>query len=438
MSMKRLLAINWSLVFPMMKTHLAKFSWFIVVFAFIKINGFTAALFLSNFVSNVTDYGLFEYALSVGFVLAVIFNFGLQGAYPYFNLKLKKEGYHSLFHGHALVLGGGLLTLFCANFFLFDLMSSALSFAILIGGIIALQVMSSVILKSHEILKKAVVFDGGFFLVLNVYNGYLWLTQQPFDLQVLQLIFTGYLAFLTAWHGFAFWRNRVDFSIKKYFEALNFGSHLVLSSFLIISLTGSARIFIEWFLDLEEVGYYGFYFRFASVTVMLHQIINIVFFKKMYQSDARTLDRYFALFLNILVIGGLIAWQIIPLVFNEMLSLLQESYSTYRSLYFILTFQMIFWIALSLNENIIYREALSSKMNKGFGILVLMMLVTLWILHSIGLLNIFWLTIINMTAIFLATEFQFFLLNQKDINLHKMKMVGRGIMLLFWIGYCVI
>jgi O-antigen/teichoic acid export membrane protein len=264
------------------------------------------------------------------------------------------------------------------------------------------------------------------------------LTQQPFDLQVLQLIFAGYLAFLTAWHGFAFWKNRVDFSIKKYFEALNFGSHLVLSSFLIISLTGSARIFIEWFLDLEEVGYYGFYFRFASVTVMLHQIINIVFFKKMYQSDTRTLDRYFALFLNILVIGGLIAWQIIPLVFDEMLSLLQESYSTYRSLYFILTFQMIFWIALSLNENIIYREALSSKMNKGFGVLVLMMLVTLWILHSIGLLNIFWLTIINMIAIFLATEFQFFLLNQKDINLHKMKMVGRGIMLLFWIGYCVI
>jgi hypothetical protein len=77
-------------------------------------------------------------------------------------------------------------------------------------------------------------------------------------------------------------------------------------------------------------------------------------------------------------------------------------------------------------------------MNKGFGVLVLMMLVTLWILHSIGLLNIFWLTIINMIAIFLATEFQFFLLNQKDINLHKMKMVGRGIMLLFWIGYCVI
>ncbi|MFT4761665.1 MAG: O-antigen/teichoic acid export membrane protein [Paraglaciecola sp.] len=429
---------NSSLILTMVKRHLAKFSWFIVVFAFIKINGFSAALFLSNFVVNVADYGLFEYALSVGFVLAVIFNFGLQGAYPYFNLKLRKEGYHSLFHAHALILGGSLLSLFLFNYSFYSFIPSKFLFALLIGSIVALQVMSSVILKSHEILQKAVFFDGGFFLVLNGYNAHLWLTGQAFDIQILQLTFAVYLLFLTTWHGFAFWKNRMDFSMKRYFEALSFGRHLVLSSFLIISLTGSARIFIEWFLNLEEVGYYGFYFRFASVTVIIHQIINIIFFKKMYQSDARILDRYFALFLNVLVIGGLVAWQIIPFIFNGILSLLEDSYATYNPLYFILTFQMIFWIALALNENIIYREGLSKKMNKGFLFIILGMLISLWALHSTGYLNVFWLTIVNMVAIFLGTEFQFLLLKQKKINLLKMKLSGRGIMMLFWIGYCLI
>lgn len=436
--MKRLSAINWTATIPNIKTYIAKFSWFILVYIFIKINGFTAALFFSNLVSDVSDYGLFEYALSLGFMLAVVFNFGLQGAYPYFNLKLKKEGYHSLFHAHALILGSIMIGLFFVDQFLYSLIPSKYLFATLIGCIIALQVMSSVILKSHEILQKAVLFDGGFFIVLNLYNLQLYFTEGTFDINALQWIFGIYLFLLTSWHGFAFWKNREDFSRKKYFEALRFGRHIVISSFLIICLTGSTRIFIEWFLNLEEVGYYGFYFRFASIAIIFHQIINIVFFKKMYQSNAQTLDKYFSIFLKILLIGGLIIWQIIPLFFKDVLTLLQDSHATYESLYFILVFQMIFWIALALNENIIYREGLSRRMNNGLFVLIILMLVSFWQLHNMGILNIFRLAIINMAAIFLATEFQFLLLKQKNTDLLHMRITGRVIMILFVIGYAVI
>ncbi|MDB4727956.1 hypothetical protein OAF63_04120 [Saprospiraceae bacterium] len=433
--MKKLSAIEWSTVLPVFRTYISKFSGFVLLFAFIKINAFTSAIFLSNFTATVADFGLFEYALSVGLIMAVIFNFGLQGAYPYFNLKLKKEGYQSIFHAHSVLLGGLLIGLFLIHQYINSFLPTKYIFAILIGGIIALQVMASVILKSNEILKKAVLFDGGFFLILNVYNFHLWTTGKVFKLEFLQLIFAGYLLLLTSYHGFSFWKSRKDFSLKRYLEAIRFGRHLVLSAFLIICLTGSGRIFIEWFLNFEEVGYYGFYFRFASVTILIHQIINIVFFKKMYQSKAQILDKYFALFLKILVIGGLFIWQIIPWVFMDLLTLLQDSYSTYHRLFFILTFQMIFWIALALNENIIYREGLAGKMNKGFLIITSLMIISLWLLHSLNILTVFWITIINMLAIFTATEFQFSLLKQKNINLLDMRITGRYIMILFWLGY---
>ena len=79
------------------KHQIFKISGFSIIFGLIKLNSFTAALFLSNFTANAADYGLFEYAFSFGLILAIPLDFGLQVAYPFFNLKLKKEGFQSIF-----------------------------------------------------------------------------------------------------------------------------------------------------------------------------------------------------------------------------------------------------------------------------------------------------------------------------------------------------
>ena len=413
----------------------SKLSWFTLVFGFVKLNAFTAALFLSNFVANVSDYGLFEYALTIGFMVAIPLDFGLNGAYPFFNIKLGKKDYKSVFYFHGLLMGGLMLSIFGIHEFIYSFLHTKYVFALLIGGIVSVQALSSSILKSHEVLIKAVIFDGGLFIALNAYNLWLYLSGGVFDVDNLQNCFALYLLLLTGAYAFLFWKEQSDFSLKKYFETLEFGRHIVFSAFLIICLTGSARIFIEWFLDLEAVGYYGIYFRFAAMTVMLHQIVNIVFFKKMYQAEAQTLDKYFAIFLQVLVVGALVLWQIIPPLFSGFITLLQDSYETYQSLYLILSFQMIFWIALALNENIIYREELSKEMNKGLSLIILGMAGGMYALYQMALLDIFNLTLINMLAIFLATEYQFSLLKQKNIRLTKMRLTARGILLFFGILY---
>ncbi len=431
--MKRL-ALSLTALFPSLKAQLGRLSWFTVLFGFVKLNAFTAALFLSNFVSNVAEFGLFEYALSVGLMAAIPFNFGLQGAYPYFNLKLRLTGFRALFHLHALLLGGGILVVLVLDYFVVDIVPAKLLLALIIGGIVAQQVMFSAILKSHEILVRAVLFDGGLFLVLNGYNLFLWLSGAPFQLAVLEGLFAAYFVALTLLHLRRFVLTSWDFSWKAYRTALGFGRHLVVSAFLIICLSGSARIFIEWFLGLEEVGYYGFYFRFAAVTVLVHQVVNIVFFKKMYEAAPRTLDRFFALFLGGILVLGLCMWQLTPLLLTDALQLLRNSHQSYNLLYFTLTFQMLFWIAMALNENIVYRENLSRRMNGGFLALTLGMTLSFWVLHLVGWLDVFSLTAVNMFVIFLACELQFRLLAKKNIHFPTTRKLLNLSLLAFGIG----
>jgi len=417
---------------PQFKAQLVKLSGFSIVFGFIKLNAFTAALFLSNFVDNTADYGLFEYALSIGLIAAIPLNFGLQGAYPFFNLKAKRAGFRSVFYFHSLSVSALLCTLFLINRYIYTLMPDKLAFALLIGGIIAMQVMLSSILKSHERIFPAVFLDGGLFLVLNAYNLWLYTTGATLDFGLLEIVFGVYLLLLFGLHLVRFLQSRKDFSWNHYGESLRFGKNLLLSSFLIICLTGSARIFIEYFLNMEQVGIYAFYFRFAAAVVMIHQVVNIVFFKKMYQAQPAALDKYFSLFLLFILVAGAVLLFLVPIMFKGTLRLLDESWETYHLLYVILSFQMIFWICMALNENILYREELSSKMNGWFLGLFLLMAGSIYILHSIGQLNVFNLTLINSICLILACEVQFMLLRNRQLSFAKTRglnlLIG-GIML---------
>ena len=423
---KKLLSLN----LPAVRTQILKLSTVSLVFAFVKINAFTAALFLTNFVGDIADFGVFEYALSIGLIAAIPLNFGLQGAYPFFNLKLKKEGYKSVFYFHSLSISLVLLGVFLIDFLGGNFLSPGISLALLVAGIYANQISFSSIFKSHDRVITAAFLDGGMFLILNTYNLFLFLTGNVYQLVYLKIFFLSYFTLLAGFNVYLFFKNRRDFSIDRYFDTLKYGKNIVVSTFLIICLTGSARIFIEHFLGSEAVGFYGFYFRLAAVTVLVHQVINIAFFKKMYEAEPRILDKYFALFLASLATVGLLMQQLIPMIFGNMFGLFAESTAEHQLLYLVLTFQMIFWIALALNENIINRENLAPKINSRYLFLLGGMVLAIYLLGEFDLLNLPSLTFVNMTVLFLGLEMQIRLLKSKGIFFTKMRNVGRGVMIL--------
>lgn len=422
-------------LFLTFKKDLQRVSVFSLVFFLVKGSAFAAALWLSNMIS-VAEFGLFEYALSGGLILAVILNLGLQGAYPFFIIKEKKENYRAIFFFHGLLVSGVILVLILLNKIMGYWIPIKFSLMGLMASLIALQVLYSTILKSHEILIPAVLLDGGLFITINIYNILMYFELVTFSLEYLETGLMIYLIIVWLIYFREYFVTKQQFSLEKYQAIINFGKHLVISSFLIILLTGGARIFIDYFLAIEQVGYYGFYFRLAGITVMIHQIINIVFFKKMYQSDTSTLDYYFSLFVGAILIISLSLSFLIPALFSGILTILENSYSEYKLLYITLAFQIVFWVILALNENIIYREELSSKMNRGFLVIFFLMFGTMVVFSKLEILNIFWLTIINMLAIALAVEWQFFLLKkERKIDFTNTHMINYLALILFFITY---
>lgn len=138
----------------MLRSKLGKISGFSLVFAFVKLNAFTAALFLSGFTESVADYGLFEYALAVGLLAAVVLDAGQNNAYPFFTLKQAKDR-RAVFYLHGLVIG----VLCCIAALIGTLWGeggTGFTLIALISGIVTLQALASAILKTHGKIYPAV------------------------------------------------------------------------------------------------------------------------------------------------------------------------------------------------------------------------------------------------------------------------------------------
>jgi O-antigen/teichoic acid export membrane protein len=409
------------------KPEIKKYFLFILLFGILKLSTFLAPLLLSNLVVDRVDYGLIEYSLSLGMVLVTFLNLGLSGAYPYFNIKLKKEGFKSIFYAHSFFII--LFVILGAVLELLNILQLKYFLSLLIGGIVALQMLYSSILKSNEVIKVAIVVDAGLYLVLNVFNILLW-CGFSFSIPLLITLLLSYIVILMAIYIRKFLKNP-KFISENYVTAIKFGLPLILSGFLIIGLTGIARIIIEYFLGLEEVAIYSFYFRIAGVVVMIHQIINIAFFKKIYEAEPKILDKYFSAFIIAITLISSFLWWVVPIFTINYFELLQETYSSNKLLYFILSIQMTYWIGLALNENIVYRENLASKLNKGLSVVILLMIAALFLIDYYTALTLTGIVIINIIAIFIAIEFQFFYLKkERDIHFPKTRTVNTIILLL--------
>lgn len=428
------LPTNWG---QLQTSKLGKMSGFSLVFAFVKLNAFTAVLFLSHFTESVAEYGLFEYALSVGLLASVILNAGQSNAYPFFTLKKVKKR-RKVFYLHGLLIGVlCLIAAFCT--YLLEENAARYAFIALISGIITLQALASSILKTHGKIYNAVFFDGGLFIILNACNLFLYLTNSRFNADILIIGFAIYLMVLILFFAFRFFKERADFQPRHYLETLSFGKNVLFSAFLIMTLTGSARILLEKTAGLEAVGFYGFYFRFAAITVMIHQVVNIVFFKEIYQYQAPKADRFFTAFIWSITGIGILLYFILPPLLVDHFTLLRESFSQSHSLYLGLTFQMIFWIAMALNENLIYREELASSMNRAFLPLVLLFIFLVFTVNSFFPINASLLVLINILILFLATEIQTYLLKKKHTPLPHLRTSLRVLFAIFsgWYLYFI-
>ena len=385
------------------------------VFTIAKATVYFIPLLLADVLSK-SDFGVLEYALAgLGMVVNTIINLGVPSAYPYFELKNKQPHLIPTFKIHAVIL----LIPFLINqilFFGFNL-NASFYLAFNVSFIIANQVFYSTQLKTHEKSTLAVIIDSGIYIFLLVCLILYWFNLVNLSIKIVNLALLSYALLYVLIAIQRFYTQRNEISINNYKTILKFSVHLLLSTFLIYLITSSGRILVELFFDFELVGVYAFYFRLAAIVVMIHQVINIAFFKKIYTFEPGILDQYYFLFFIFIFMLSIIIYFCSPLFVGYFSEYFNTTFENYKSIYFILSAQMVMWIASALNSNIIDRENLASKNNIKFLVLIALAIATMYILKPWLTLSI--LAYIVYSVIFLACIIQYVSLRLKQIFFFK-------------------
>lgn len=361
------------------------------------------------------DYGTLEYALSFGLILAALLNLGVPNAYPYFKLRRKYKTIFEGFQVHFIYLL--LINLFFGLVIWLFVPESQYFLAIIVAFVFTNQATYSMFCKSNEQIIKAVFLDAlfyAFLLASYVFIRFLGGEQSIVSIGYF-IAFYAIIYIALTLHKFKFFSKE---NIKKHQKLIKYGKSVMVSSFLILLIANSGRILIDEILeDKTLVADYGFYFRMASFVVILHQVLTLIYFKKIYTFDTDKLDNMFVVFIGLIIIGSIATYLIIPQIgpyFFDMFS----SYESNKKLYLILCFQMIFWIVLANNENVIYREKLATKMNVYFIVLIAVVFSVLFLIRSS--LTIERITLALYIMIFLANIIQFYILNKhRKIKLKK-------------------
>lgn len=361
------------------------------------------------------QYGILEYGLSAGIILAALVNIGVPNAYPYFKLKRKFttlfEGFY--FHFIYLLVVNLLLALVVWQF----LPQSQYYLAVIIAFVFANQATYSMFRKSDEKIISAVIIDALLYATLLLGFIYIEFFNGPHEIEVVLQFLLVYAAIYVVLTILKF-RSISKEAIRKHQKLIKYGKSVMVSSFLILLIANSGRIVIDLVLqDKTLVADYGFYMRWGSFVVMLHQVLTLIYFKRIYTFPPAKLDNMFFLFIGLIVLGSILTYFIIPEIGPYFFSMF-DSFESNKQLYLILCFQVIFWIVLANNENVIYREKLATKMNYAFGSLVVFM--TAFILFMKNRLGFIDLTLVLYAMIFVANLLQFYILYKyRNIKLVK-------------------
>lgn len=398
-----------------------KLSYFFLVFLFSKSAVFLAPLVLSNYLSLKT-YGSLEYGISIGNILAVVLGMGLLSAYPYFILKKKNNNYFSAFLLFVLILFLAASILLFGLLLFYPNLNTPIVWAIIMSFIIASQTLFSSIYKTHNKSVIAVVIDGGFYIYLMVISGVIiFISLKGFEYLHYNLIlyfflFTGFMLLVL--------KNRIEISRNSFqnlLKILKYSLPLVLTSFLIMLLSNSGRLLVEEYFGSKDLAHYSFYFRIASGVVLFYQFASIVYFKQLFTASAEKLDKYFCIFFCLITTITIVGFFVVPHLFQDYFKLL-KGIDEYREIYFLMVILVVYWIALALNEPLIYRENLAVKMNWFIFFILLVAATGIFLLFKSSKLSLEVIVKCHFIVLFFTVEAQFGLLRKHGIILNKTRL----------------
>ena len=387
----------------------------LIVFAFLKSLTFLSPLLVNEIIDSATEYGEFEYSMNLAQALTGVFAMGFPAAYAYFVITLKRINVKSIFHLHFSILSS---ILCLVSLLIPSLLSNIYFGSLIIGAAIANQVFLSSVLKLNNQNKIAVILDSSVFIILSVlvildYLNIITFTLNLFFGANLMLLFFTIIYHLKNIKGFE------DININVVKEMYTYGMFIVICSPLLVLITASSRLYIDYFLSLEDVSLYSVFIRITSVIFILSRVFGIMLYRKMFAETHKKLDNYYSIILVIYLIIGAIIFLFLPNILFGRYEVFTNYYIQNSSLFLICLFQVIFWINTSLLEPIIQRENKVLQFILLLVIVFFLMISCLFLINQQGKLSLNFIVIVNTFAIFFLFCGQILIIKRQKIFYKK-------------------
>ena len=398
------------------KTELLNLFSLILLFGGLKFLVYLAPLSLSSLLNSDIVFGKFEYSFNLGQSLTGVFALGLASAYAYFVLKNKRFELKPLFHLHFVVL---VFLLILCVLFSPSLIDNIYFGAIVTAIALADQIFISGVLKLSNNNNKSVIIDSFIYIVLTVIVLLMYMKMIDFSFRIwfssilLSLLCTSIFYHSRKLNGLK------NLKIKHFIELYSYAGLILISAPLLVLISVSTRLYLEWFLNFESVGIYSLYFRLASFSLIFYRITTILLYKNIFIDKHKELDYYYSLIIIGIFIINVILYFTLPLIFNSFNVFENFNFQENKVIIICCLFQVSFWINSALFESIIHRENLVKKFIILLLILLLILFFGLTLMDKLNFISITSIIYFNSFIIFLLFFGQLFLLSKKGIYYKK-------------------
>lgn len=392
-------------IFELFKNNKAYFIKFFVAFTISKFALVFVPIVLSNQVDS-NQYAIFEYALSWGLILSVLFRFGFEYSFSNLNLVKKDNSFNSVVYFHGLALG--LLVFILLLLLSLEIISEKAAISIGFGLILAIQGLLSNTYFTFGQPARGSLNQNGLLNVIGLVCIVLLFNKQ-LDFNRLLLLFLLIYFIYLEYSTFLYYNKSPKTSIiKGYKYIFDYGLRSLVFVLVYMWIFHSWKIFTEVFLGIVMVGIFSIYYRVTSVVIVFEKMLEQLFFKQIYQKPLKVIDRYFSFFLTLILIFVLAFSLIFKTFFVEYVSIIKTSINLFPSLLWVFSVSMVFWSSITLSQKVLLREKISFKIIIFYIIISIFSILTLYILYFLEKLHIELLVFLFSVVLYIISEVNFY------------------------------
>jgi O-antigen/teichoic acid export membrane protein len=364
----------------------------------------------------VEGYGRFEFALSIALIAALALDAGVSASLAYYVLRRKRAFTVSASSAYAVVLQACLLGLAVAVLVTGAREAALVTLlaALLIGqGIAAAE--ARVGGRPHAaFMFDSLLYSSGF-LVLAVC---VLMGVGP-RLELLAIAWAVVAFALLALHAVRAGRSGWRRSLRRLRPMLAFGRSLVANAFLASALVVMGRTLAGGLLGHAAAGEFAFFFRLASVTLVLHGFLQTMLFRDLYGRPSAEAAEMMSRILALVALAALLVFGALLVFFRATDVFAAYSPEAHVGMLALFFATVVAWSATAQQELLLNQEKLASRMSKWLALVLASMVAVSVALDHEEALTLRRLAAVHNVALLLYLAAQALLLRSRGVDIAR-------------------